>query len=292
MQWIDHCIGSLRSSTMATDVYVVDNGSNDGTQQYIREHFPEAVFVQNEENVGFGRANNQGLCYAVEQGYDYVYLLNEDAWLFPDTLEKMVSVSQHHPEYGVLSPAQMQADGVEYDRNFSFGPCRQNEQLKRDLSTEIWEDVYEVETIMASHWLLPISTIRKVGVFSPTFQHYAEDDNFTDRVRHWGMKAGVVMGAKAVHDRQYRVEPTKKKVYLHYVSMLRLFSNPSVGFRRAWYRCIGDTLKACGRLKTLAPLWNVIRVLGKWNTIRRSRTISMKEQGAFLLNDFKRNFPI
>ena len=86
MRWAQRCLQSLRDSEVHTDIYVIDNGSTDGTQAFIREHFPEAVMVQNARNEGFGRANNRGLRYALEHGYDYVYLLNEDAWIMPSTL--------------------------------------------------------------------------------------------------------------------------------------------------------------------------------------------------------------
>ena len=81
MKWLERCLSSLTSSTVPSDVYIVDNGSTDGSQDYIRSNFKDAIFVQSEENLGFGKANNIGLQYAYEKGYEYVYLLNQDAWV-------------------------------------------------------------------------------------------------------------------------------------------------------------------------------------------------------------------
>lgn len=282
MPWIDRCFQSLRESETPVDAFVVDNGSTDGTQEYLLAHYPEVVFVQNEKNTGFGLANNQGLRYALEHDYDYAYLLNEDAWIMPDTLSKLIAVHLSHPEFGVLSPAQIQADMQRLDHNFCVGPCNQNLQLQNDMGSNQFEDVYEVETIMAAHWLLPLSTIREVGLFSPTFPHYGEDDNYTSRVRFHGFACGVVMGAKAVHDRQYRMDSKEKLMYLHYICMLKLFSDPFLTLSRACYRCLGDTVKVVIRNHSIIPVCNVMRVVRNWYSIRNNRRISMNTKGAFV----------
>ena len=282
MRWMQQCLQSLRDSEVQTDIYVIDNGSTDGTQAFIREHFPEAVMVQNARNEGFGRANNRGFRYALDHAYDYVYLLNEDAWIMPSTLGRLTACHRSHPEYGLLSPAQWQADGKALDCNFLKGPCSQNPRLQDDLlAGSFREEVYTVETVMAAHWLLPVSTIRKIGFFSHTYPHYGEDDDYPARLRFHGLQAGVVMSAQAVHDRQHRQESREQLFYMHYIRMLKLFSNPSLSLGRAWYRCIGDTLKAIHRHRSLRPAGNVAKVLKQWHTIRRNRLISIHQKGDF-----------
>lgn len=282
MNWLDRCILSLRQSTVPTDVFVVDNGSVDGSQHHLSVCYPEVIFTQSECNLGFGKANNMGLRYAVENGYDYVYLLNQDAWVFPDTIEKLIHVHKLYPEYGILSPIQMQADMLQMDKNFQKGPYSQNPRLKQDEEAGTVKQIYEVETIMAAHWLLPVSTIRKIGGFSPSFPHYGEDDNYACRSQYHGLKVGMIPLCKAVHDRQYRVENKEKTMYLHYVCLLKLFSNPFLSFARSWYRCAGDTLKAMKLFRSLVPLHNVWKILCVWPVIRRNRRISMGTEGPFL----------
>ena len=97
-QWYDRCFVSLRESTLPVQTIVVDNASNDGTVEYIRAHFPEIHLIESKENLGFGRANNLGMRCALDQGCDYVFLLNQDAWVEPDTFEKMVAIHQQHKE--------------------------------------------------------------------------------------------------------------------------------------------------------------------------------------------------
>ena len=155
---------------------VVDNGSTDGSQEYIRTHFPEVELIENKENLGFGRANNIGLKKALEDNYEYAYLLNQDAWIFPDTFEKLIAVSQAHPEYGVLSPMQLKADGRHFEDKFGRNVISRRQEFSPffidDMFFQRVGDVYEVSFVMAAHWLIPAKCLLTVGGFSPTFPHY------------------------------------------------------------------------------------------------------------------------
>jgi GT2 family glycosyltransferase len=104
-------------------LFIVDNGSSDGTQDYIRENYPKAILTISKKNLGFGRANNLGLQYAIDHGYDYVYLLNQDAWIFPNTVKCLIDINKKDPTYGVLSPFQLQANMHHLDFNFNRGVC-------------------------------------------------------------------------------------------------------------------------------------------------------------------------
>ena len=75
-RWYDRCFSSLRASTIPIQTIVIDNASNDGTIDYLKQNYPELIFVQSDENLGFGRANNLGMRYALDHGCDYVFLLN------------------------------------------------------------------------------------------------------------------------------------------------------------------------------------------------------------------------
>ena len=71
-QWYDRCFTSLRESTVPVQTIVVDNASEDGSVEYIREHYPEIVLMENKENLGFGQANNLAMRYALDHDCDYV----------------------------------------------------------------------------------------------------------------------------------------------------------------------------------------------------------------------------
>ena len=71
-RWYNQCFGSLRKSTLPVQVVAVDNTPGDEDAEYIRMHFPEVHLIKSEENLGFGRANNLGMRYALENGCDFV----------------------------------------------------------------------------------------------------------------------------------------------------------------------------------------------------------------------------
>ena len=116
MQWYDRCFGSLCNSEVPIETVVVDNASSDDTIAYIKDHFPHAHLIENDENLGFGRANNLGIRYAYDQGADYVFLLNQDAWIEPNTIGGLMAIAQSHPEFGILSPVHLNVDKNKIER--------------------------------------------------------------------------------------------------------------------------------------------------------------------------------
>lgn len=232
MPWIEKSLNSCRASSVRVQVFIVDNGSTDGTQEYVIENYPEIVLYQSQKNLGFGRANNIGLQKALDESYDYVYLLNQDAWVFPDTLNNLINVHKKHPEYGVLSPMQLQANGLHFDEKFLHNVIS-TAQSGRERLEEGWyfnrlSEIYEVNFVMAAHWLISRKCIKTVGGFSPTFPHYGEDDNYLQRCRYWGMKVGIVPSAKAIHDRENRIDSEEKSQYIaRYIEALKRASQPS-----------------------------------------------------------------
>lgn len=149
--------------------------------------------------------------YAIDNNYEFVYLLNQDAWIFPDTLRNLIDVYNLHTEYGILSPFQMQANEEHLDKNFKISLSRVLDDYISDFYRNKFQDVYSLPDVMAAHWLISRMCLLKVGGFSPTFTQYGEDNNYIERATYHGFKIGVVPSAKAIHDRANR-SITKKKV--------------------------------------------------------------------------------
>ena len=201
-QWYDRCFSSLRESTLLVQTIVVDNASNDGSVEYIREHFPEIHLVESQENLGFGRANNMAMRYALDHGCDYVFLLNQDTWIDADAIQKLVDVHNHHPEYGILSPMHVSPDGKHLNMLIDDGKSRyeKNFELLEGLLCKNSKEVYSVEYVNAAAWLLPRKTLETVGGFDPIYFHYEEDDDYLNRVRYHKLGIGVCLQARIVHD--------------------------------------------------------------------------------------------
>ncbi|ASK31544.1 glycosyl transferase family 2 [Chryseobacterium sp. T16E-39] len=205
MKWAERCFTSLRQSSIPIQCIVIDNGSTDNTQEYIQSNFPEIDFIQSSENLGFGKANNIGIEKAYKEGADFFYLMNQDAWIYPDSLEKLLGVYNNHPnheEIGIISP--MHVDGSEkYLDIFLDKYIAQNCEKTRlisDLYFQTLKPFYELNFINAAHWLLPKKTIEVVGGFNPYFFHYGEDIEYTNRLLFHKKKTILVPGSKVVHD--------------------------------------------------------------------------------------------
>lgn len=211
-RWYKRCFDSLRQSIIHVQAIVVDNASNDGTVEFIKENYPEIHLIESKENLGFGKANNIAMRYALDQGCDYVFLLNQDAWIEPDTLEKLVDIHQRHQEYGIVAPLQVDKE----KKIVLFGlidfltyPGKINHQMISDLLLNKKEEIYSIGEVNAAAWLLPRKTLETVGGFDPLFLHYGEDWNYLSRVLYHKMKVGVAPNLKVVHDCKERVEQPK-----------------------------------------------------------------------------------
>jgi len=210
MRWLERCLDSVYDQA---DVYVFDNDSTDGSADFVASRYPSAKLVRSAENLGFSKPNNLGFEYAVKKGYEYVYLLNQDAWLESGALDKLVAASEAHPEYGVLSPVQYQDGYEELDIQF------------QKLYKKAEGQVVEVPRVMAAHWLVPVRVIEKVGPFEEAlFPLYGQDDEWCHRLHFFGLKVGVVPEARAVHDRAHRPESKEKLVHRNFYtgSLVRL----------------------------------------------------------------------
>ena len=132
-QWMERCLGSLRLSEFPVDVLVIDNDSKDKTIELIRTQHPEVRLIENKKNLGFGRANNIGMQIALKEGYDFAFLMNQDAWIDANTIGALVSISQKHPEYGILSPVHLTGKGDKPDPGFGdYAGIHTLNELKSD----------------------------------------------------------------------------------------------------------------------------------------------------------------
>lgn len=282
MQWIDRCLNSLSKSDYPVDVFIADNGSTDDTIVHVKELFPTCHLICNVKNVGFGKANNLGLLYALQNNYDYAYLLNQDAWIFPDTVSKLIEIHSRYIEFGILSPFQMEANMERIDENFLKGVCSwtANKDLFNDYYNQTIQEIYSVPDVMAAHWLISRECLMKVGLFSPSFPHYGEDNNYAERVLYHNYKIGIVPAVRVVHDRENRIATKDKLIYLEYIRNIKILSSlntQSCRFRKVFY----NTFKALIKYRSIKTLQYFFLLIINLKEILFNRKATMRE-GAFL----------
>ncbi|MCG8698035.1 MAG: glycosyltransferase family 2 protein [Bacteroidales bacterium] len=222
MQWYDRCFTSLKQSEMPLQIVAVDNASTDGTADYIKANYPDVTLLEPKENLGFAKGNNLGIKYALDNDADYVFLLNQDAWLNETgTVSKLIEIAKQNKDFAILSPLQLYGNGsrIEHETVMHFA---RNAKTSNDLISDLYfkrvKDVYQVPFACAVSWLLPANTIKMIGGFDPMFYHYGEDDNYIQRVKYFSYKVGICPKVSISHDiesrtNQYRDEHLDWKKY-------------------------------------------------------------------------------
>jgi len=212
-------------------------------------------------------------------------LLNQDAWVMTDTFEKLIKISIENPDFGLISPMQMNADLYHIDKILLTGICScDNNQIINDLYNNNLKPIYEVTPcIMAAHWFLTKECIKKVGGFSPTFKHYGEDNNYLHRTLYHQLRIGIAPQQKVVHDRGDRIYDSQKMIFFYYVSFIVRLSNPLnenmlALFAKESLHCLKHILE----YKSLKPLIYYWKSLFSINKIKNNKILSKRRKCAFL----------
>lgn len=203
LRWLDRCIGSLLSSDVPVSVVVVDNASTDGTPERIAADFPDVHLIRSDINYGFAKANNIGIRYALDNGADYVFLLNQDAWIVEaHTIRTLISTFERNATAGIVSPIHM--NGLNDSMDWKFATYMPGEFVS-DAFLERVKEEYLTDYVNAAAWLVKRTCFEKVGGFdTKMFTHYGEDSNFCQRAIFHGWKIAICTNASICHDREFR----------------------------------------------------------------------------------------
>lgn len=206
-KWYEKCFHSLMNSDILLNVVVIDNASTHKPTDLIQTKFNTFHIIELSENLGFAKANNIGIKYALENGADYVFLLNQDAWIEPDTIGRLLHSFKNQNNVGIVSPIHMNGAGNALDKNFSF-------YMPFDFISDAYlnrlKSEYLTKTVNAAAWLVSAECLRKVGGFDTLlFMHYGEDDNYCQRIEYHGFKLIINTQARIHHDRENRGEESE-----------------------------------------------------------------------------------
>jgi GT2 family glycosyltransferase len=206
LPWLGQCLDSVRGH----EVVVVDHGSTDGTLSLVRERYPETRIVV-QENKGMGGGNNAGMRIASGR---YFFLLNSDAWVLGDGLERLVAHADAHPEAAVVGPRLRNRDGT-LQRSVRAEPTLwrlATEYLflrklapRTNLLNPLYVGGFDHETETEADWLFgPALLVRRdavdaVGLFDEDFFMFSEEVDWLTRFRRAGWKVLFFPGAEVVH---------------------------------------------------------------------------------------------
>ena len=292
-EFLTQCLDSIfKSQTQYNyEVIVVDNSSRDSGRDEICSTFEHITWIDNSENVGFGRANNQGFSRA--KGV-YTLILNPDTVLQEDTLEKCISYLLAHPEVGGLGIKGLDGSG-------QFLP-----ESKRALPTPLvalWkitglsaifpkssvfaryhlghlspEENHEVDILVGCFMMVPTQLLLSVGGFDPQYFMYGEDIDLSYELQKTGHKNIYFSDSQIIH---YKGESTKRGslnyVRMFYKAMVLFAKKQFTGSSAAAYSLLiysgiylRATLAIVARLgkSTFTPLLDAAVLFAVLNTIK------------------------
>jgi GT2 family glycosyltransferase len=273
-KWYSKCFGSLLASTVPLDIIVVDNNSNDGTVDFIKEKFPSIFVIQNKENIGFAKANNQALDLAYNRGSDFFFLLNQDAWVEPDTIEILLKYANNNELFGILAPVQLNGEKTQFD--YAFKEYYLNQINMKNLCENLFlkkDYLYEVSFVNAAAWLVSRKCYEKIGDFDTIlFTHYGEDDNYCQRVLFHKLKVGIVFETCFYHDRTAElIKFNANKASRKYVGAAIFYGNINLSVVNIIYKLIRNFVGSILRLSPMEFFEKILFICENFRSVKISR---------------------
>lgn len=237
------CLGSVYASTWASagrglTVWVVDNGSTDGSVEAVRERFPSARTIVPGDNLGFSRANNLAIRQCAST---YLLLLNPDTLVAPNAFNRMAEYLERHPAVGMVSCKLVTGEGgldLACRRSFPTlwdGFCRasglsswfpKSRAFARYNLTYLPEDeTHEVDAVNGAFMFVRRPALEGVGLLDESFFMYGEDLDWCYRFKAAGWKVVYHPAAVTVHYKGKSSGPRSEK-------MIRVFFDANDIFMR------------------------------------------------------------
>ncbi|MFP4469629.1 MAG: glycosyltransferase family 2 protein [Bacteroidales bacterium] len=238
--FLEQCLHSVRKASqgLACEVFVVDNRSVDGSVKMVRDKFPEAKVIDNNENLGFSKANNQAIRQA--RG-EYVLLLNPDTVVEDDTFQKIIDFMDSHPEAGGLGVKMVDGKGkflpeskrglptpdVAFYKIFGLSKLFPKSKTfgQYHLSYLDQDEIHEVEILSGAFMLIRKKVIDKIGGLDESYFMYGEDIDMSYRILKAGYKNYYFPKTRIIH---YKGESTKKSS----INYVMVFYNAMMIFAR------------------------------------------------------------
>ncbi len=246
------CLASLERATqdIPLEIIVVDNASTDGSVEMLRANFPHARVTANSENVGFAKANNQGLTIARGR---YWMLLNPDTEILPDApnpFRLLADFMDAHPRAGACGASLFYPDGTRQHSAFRFPNLA---QIYMDLFPVNWRlresslngrypfaryergAPFPIDHPLGAALLMRPDAAKQVGLLDEDYFIYAEEVDWCIRLKRAGWEIFCVPQARILHHEARSTKQFRDKMFVElWKARFTLFrKNYSRAFNRA-----------------------------------------------------------
>ncbi len=217
--FLEQCILSIQaaSKNLKVEIIVVDNNSKDDSCLFLQSNYPEVLLIANKNNVGFSKANNQGV--EIANG-EFVFILNPDTILAEDTLEKLIHFAKNTNNIGIIGTQLIDGSGtflpeskrgiptpsVAFLKLFGVSKKQQYKYYARYLGNE---DTGKVDILAGACMFMKKTVYQKVGGFDEDYFMYGEDIDLSYKVLKLGLDNYYFADTKIIH---YKGESTTKNL--------------------------------------------------------------------------------
>jgi GT2 family glycosyltransferase len=200
----EQCLQSLLAMEGSSfEILVVDNGSRDGSVEYLRNRFPQIQVIANGRNLGFAAGCNVGIRQGLAEDADFILLVNNDTIIDPSLLSELLAEAQRSPKAGILSPKIYY-----YDPNDAIwwvggtyscwtGLARHIDLRKKDSGK--YDTPRDLDWATGCVMLLRGEALRAAGMFDEQFFGNGEDLDLSLRMRQLGYVVRYVPAARVWH---------------------------------------------------------------------------------------------
>ncbi len=211
--YLEQCLLSVFAAlkNMKAEVFVVDNNSSDGSLEYLQPKFTEVIFIKNDHNPGFSKANNQAIRLSTGE---FILLLNPDTVIAEDTLENVCHFMETHSDAGGLGVKMIDGNGMflpESKRGFpspwdSF--CRMSKLAQLFPKSPFFakyymkyldeDETHQIDVLAGAFMLLRRTVLDQTGLLDEAFFMYGEDIDLSYRITQAGYK-NYYLPEKIIH---------------------------------------------------------------------------------------------
>lgn len=198
------CLNSLAHVESPHRIVVVDNGSQDGSAEFLKKHYPGITLLTLPDNIGFGAACNRAIQSLLpDPNWEYLFMVNNDAVLHPESLNYLLRAAQNNPEAGIFGPK------IYYDsmpRQLWFAGARRRwgvlaaaDTGRDQLDRGQYDERKLIDFVFGAGMFLRRSVIETIGLFDEQFFIYLEDLDLCLRAQEAGFSLQFVPEALLWH---------------------------------------------------------------------------------------------